>query len=240
MGVKFVQRGGMVLLVAVLLVAGGTWGYINLARQDAPERLTLESSASDPNRWPATAARQAEPTTGAAAPGIDAVWKVSTGSEGGYRVPEVLFEQGTEAVGRTGDVSGSITIAGVKVTSGSFTVDMTTVTSDESRRDNQFRGRIMSVSTHPRSTFELAQPIDFGSLPPEGTQVEVPATGNLTLRGTTKTVTFSVQAQRTSNTIKIAGTVPIVFEEWGIPNPSFGPARTGDEGVLEFLLVLGR
>lgn len=56
----------------------------------------------------------------------------------------------------------------------------------------------MSVSTYPRSIFELTQPIDFGSLPPEGTQVGVPATGNLTLRGKTKNVT-SFQAERTSS-----------------------------------------
>lgn len=65
------------------------------------------------------------------------------------------------------------------------------------------------------------------------------SSGNST-GGTTKTVTFSLEAQRTGDTIKIAGTVPIVFEEWGIPNPSFGPAQTEDDGVLEFLLVLQR
>ncbi len=68
----------------------------------------------------------------------------------------------------------------------------------------------------------------------------MPATGRLSLRGTTKTVMFTVEAQRTGNTIRIAGTIPIVFEEWGIPNPSFGPAQTEDDGLLEFLLVLQR
>lgn len=36
----------------------------------------------------------------------------------------------------------------------------------------------------------------------------------------------------------MAGTFHIVFEEWGIPNPSFGPADTEDNGELEFLLCV--
>ena len=46
-------------------------------------------------------------------------------------------------------MTGSFTIAGSSVTDGSFTVDLTTVTSDESRRDNAFQGRIMETSQFP-------------------------------------------------------------------------------------------
>jgi polyisoprenoid-binding protein YceI len=117
---------------------------------------------------------------------------------------------------------------------------MRAVTSDESRRDNQFNGRIMSTSTYPTSTFVLTKAIDLGTVPADGTQVGVTATGKLTLRGVTKTVTIDLTAQRSGTTIKIVGSVPIVFAEWSIPNPSAGPATTGDSGELEFLLVLAR
>ena len=40
------------------------------------------------------------------------VWKVGSGSTAGYRADEVLFGQTTTAVGRTSDVTGSMTIAG--------------------------------------------------------------------------------------------------------------------------------
>ena len=36
------------------------------------------------------------------------------------------------------------------------------------------------------------------------------------------------------------GAIPIVFAEWGIPNPSTGPISTEDNGLLEFLLVFER
>lgn len=71
---------------------------------------------------------------------------MAAGSQVGYRVREVLFGQGAEAVGRTQDVTGTITISGSSVTAGSFTADLTTVKSDKSRRDAQFQGRIMDTA----------------------------------------------------------------------------------------------
>ncbi len=157
-----------------------------------------------------------------------------------YRVEEVLFGQSAEAVGRTSDVTGTFTIAGTEVTAGSFNVDMTTVTSDQSRRDGQFRGRIMEASTYPTATFVLASPIELGSLPADGAHVDVEATGELTLHGATRTVTFPVQAKRTGAAIAVAGTIPIVFADYDISNPSGGPAQTEDHGELEFRLNFGR
>jgi polyisoprenoid-binding protein YceI len=153
----------------------------------------------------------------------------------GYRVKEVPFGQSTEG-GRTNAITGSLSIAADR-REGDFTVDMTTVKSDSGNRDNQFQGRIMDTSKFPTSTFALTQPIDLGSVPTEGQTVKASATGDLTLHGTTKPVTFDVQAQLKDGKIEVNGTIPIVFADYGIPNPSFGPASTEDNGVLEFLLV---
>ena len=88
----------------------------------------------------------------------------------------------------------------------------------------------MDTSTFPTSTFKLTEPIELGSVPADGTQVTASATGELTLRGTTKAVTFDVQAAKDGSTIKVVGQIPIVFDDWGIPNPSFGPARPRTTG----------
>ena len=227
-------------LAVVLLATAGTWLYINVIREDAPERLTLDAGDASSTTTTTTAAAVAPAGDAGDTGGVEGTWRVGSGSQAGYRVDEVLFGQSATAVGRTEDVTGEIEIAGNRVVDGSFTVDMTTVQSDESRRDNQFRGRIMDVATYPTSTFELTSPIELASLPAEGQEVTVKATGRLTLRGTTKPVTFDLAAQRSGSSIRVAGTIPIVFAEWGIPNPSFGPADTEDHGELEFLLVLSR
>jgi polyisoprenoid-binding protein YceI len=117
---------------------------------------------------------------------------------------------------------------------------MTTVASDSGQRDNQFRGRIMDTGTHPTSTFVLTQPIDLGTVPADGEPRTVTAVGDLTLRGTTKRVTFELATQRSGASLLVQGSLDIDFAEWGIPNPSFGPASTEDHGILEFLLTFAR
>jgi polyisoprenoid-binding protein YceI len=95
----------------------------------------------------------------------------------------------------------------------------------------------MQVATFPTSTFKLTQPISLGTIPGTGERRTVSATGELTLRGVTKTVAVQIQGVYTGSAIHVAGSIPIVFEEWDIPNPSFGPAQTEDEGLLEFALT---
>jgi polyisoprenoid-binding protein YceI len=255
-----VTRGKKVLLwiggavvALVLLVVGGTWVYIHLIKDDPPAKLTLEtgdtsasasstpssdgSSSTTASAGPASTTTPAAPSGAASSESIDGSWAASDQSLLGYRVKEVLFGQSTEAVGRTNAITGSLSVAGSTVEKGDFTVDMTTVKSDSGNRDRQFQGRIMDTSTFPTSTFTLTQPIELGSVPAEGQAVTASATGDLTLHGTTKSVTFDVQAQLKDGTIEVNGTIPIVFADYGIPNPSFGPASTEDNGVLEFLLV---
>jgi polyisoprenoid-binding protein YceI len=113
---------------------------------------------------------------------------------------------------------------------------MTKVKSDESERDNQFQGRIMDTASFPTSTFVLTQPIQLGAIPAAGTTITETATGKLTLHGTTKAVTFPVQARLNGTTISVSGSIPIVFADYGIDNPSGGPATTSNNGILEFLL----
>ena len=174
--------------------------------------------------------------TGASA--IDGAWNIKEGSEVGYRVKESINGFDTTANGRTQSITGSMVAAGTTITEGQFTVDMATFTSDESRRDAQFNGRVMDVAKYPTSTFVLTAPIDFGAIPPEGGTVNATATGDLTLHGTTKSVTFDVQGTFKNGLIGVLGNIPVVFADWGIPAPSFGSVRTEDNGLLEFVLVL--
>ena len=227
--VKWLVAAPLVLLV---LVVGGTWVYVNVIADDAPDRLELGAGPAVASSAPAT--------PGGSPVAVDGTWNVTGESVAGYRVEEVLFGQNTTAVGRTNKVTGSLTIAGSRVTATTFTVDMASVTSDRERRDGQYRTRIMDVATYPTSTFTLTQPIALGSVPADGKEITAKATGDLTLRGRTRPVTFDVKARRDGGVIRVNGSIHVVFDEWGIPSPSFGPAQVEDEGELEFLLVFAR
>jgi polyisoprenoid-binding protein YceI len=216
-----------VVVVAILAVAG-PYVYIHFIEGKAPKRLSLSSQDSTGTTDASNAASNVP---------VDGTWKVTAGSRAGYRVKEVLFGQNNEAVGRTTAVTGNATIAGSKVDAADVTVDMTQVTSDQSRRDNQFHGRIMDVSSFPTATFKLTQPID---LPSTTERVTVKANGDLTTHGVTKPVVADVQAERSGNAIRVSGSIPVAFADFNIPNPSFGPVSTEDHGLIEFLIVLGR
>jgi polyisoprenoid-binding protein YceI len=221
-------------VAALVLVTAGTWTYIHVMSDSAPAPLTLEGQVQ--NNVPASTATTTAAAVTAAPATFDGTWIATSASQAGYRVKEVLFGQSTEAVGRTSNVDGALTIAGTSVETADISIDLASVTSDKSQRDSQFRGRIMSVSQYPTATFKLTSPIDLGLLPADGATVTVPATGALTLHGTTKAVTTTVTAKRAGGTIQVNGTIPVVFGDYGIPNPSFGPASTEDHGVIEFLV----
>jgi polyisoprenoid-binding protein YceI len=221
-----------VVAVAVLAVAG-PFVYINFIKSDAPAPLTAATTAPT---TPATTQAGQSASDGS----IAGTYSVTSGSQAGYRVKEVLFGQDAEAVGRTSAVTGQITVDGTRVTAGDFSVDLTTVQSDESRRDNQFQTRIMDTATYPTATFKLAQPIELAALPADGATITAKALGQLTLRGTTREVMVDVSAQRSGGSIRLSGQIPVTFADFNIPNPSFGPASTEDHGLIEFLLVLAR
>ncbi len=221
---------GLAVLVAAPIV--GTFLYINVFRDDPPERLSLDDVT--------TTTGDTGTTAPGAADGIEGAWTVGDGSIVGYRVNEELFGQSAEAVGRSEGVTGSLTIDGTTVTEATFEVDMTTFESDQSRRDGQFEGRIMEVDEFPTATFVLTEPIELGEEPAEGARVEVEATGDLTLHGVTRAVTIPLVAQLDGSTIAVDGSVTVTFADYEIDDPSGGPASVGSDGELEVLLVFAR
>ena len=138
--------------------------------------------------------------SGASSASVDGTWKVASGSQAGYRVEEVLFGQTHEAVGRTSSITGQLTLSGTTVNAGPFVVDMTSVSSDQDRRDRQFQGRIMNTATYPTATFKVSKPIQLASIPSDNATTTVDVPGELTLHGTTKSVTIKISARRNGGT----------------------------------------
>jgi polyisoprenoid-binding protein YceI len=211
----------------VLLLVGGPFVYINFIRDDAPPplELTTETTRADTS------------TTAATAAGVDGDWSVKTGSTVGYRAKEVLFGQSADAAGRTHDVTGTMTIAGTTVDDASFTADLTTLESDSDNRDNQVQGRILNTAEFPNATFALTEPIELESIPADRVPITKQATGELTIHGTTKTVTFEIKAQRIDDTIEVNGSIPITWSDYNVGAPSGGPAQVEDSGQMEFLIT---
>jgi polyisoprenoid-binding protein YceI len=225
--------------VVVVLAIAGPFVYIHFIEGPAPAPLGLKSSAS-----PSTGTASGDGTgagVSTAATSVAGSWATASGSTVEYRVKEVLVGQDNLAVGMSHDVSGHVTIGGTTVTAASFSVRMATIHSDESERDVQFDGRIMDVSAYPTGTFSLTSPIRLAPVPGVGVVRTYQATGNLTLHGHTRRVSFKVEAERTASQLKISGSIPVAFADWDIPNPGFGSfVTTQNHGILQFLLVLSK
>jgi polyisoprenoid-binding protein YceI len=236
---------GAAVVAVALVVVVAPYAYIHWIKADPPPKLAADVAAGGVTPTGGTAARAASTTattttSGDDHGGVSGTWTPTAQSVAGYRVKEVLFGQSTEAVGRTSAVTGQLVIDGTTVSTADFSVDLTTVQSDSDSRDGQFQGRIMDTAKFPTATFTLTQPLDLGSVPAEGQQVTVSAVGDLTLHGTTKSVTIPLAAQLSGGAIEVRGSIDLVFSDWGIPNPSFGPASTEDHGLLEFDLSFAK
>jgi polyisoprenoid-binding protein YceI len=231
-------------VAAVVVAFGGTFVYVHFVRSDPPEKLSFSDLPGDSSGTnastgpPASAGSASASSTNSAAPaGIDGSWKVSQG-QAGYRVHEVRFGNGLDAVGRTSEITGDLAISGTTVSSADLEVDLASVKTDESQRDDQFRGRIMNVSKFPEADFKLTQPIDLGSVPADGTEVTKQAVGQFTIHGVTKNdVSFDVVAKRSGAEIDINGSIDVKWADYDIPDPSFGPNQVDDHGVIEFVVA---
>jgi polyisoprenoid-binding protein YceI len=215
-------------VTVVVLAVGVPFVFFHVIEGSAPARLSLSPSAA-----PGTTGT----SPGAAPAAVAGTWAVGSGSQVGYRVQEILAGQSHTAVGRSSSVTGRLVITGTTVGTAAFTVQMSTIHTDSAQRDSQFDGRIMDVASFPTGTFTLTRPIDLAPVPATGTVRSYAAAGNLTLHGQTRPVTFSLQAERTAGGLEVAGSIPVLFSRWDIPNPSFtGFVTTQNHGILEFRL----
>ena len=191
-------------------------------------------------------------TTTATDAGIDGTWTVdtetgdfdyesATGSFVGFRISEELSTIGsTTAVGRTGDIDGSMLIEGTTVTETSIDIDLTTITTETSRRDDNVQDGL-DTGEFPTATFTLVDPIELGEGAADGEPVSVTAVGELTLHGVTQPVEFAMDAQLVDGTVVAVGTTTISFDDYDIDLPDGGPViSVDDEATLELQLLLTR
>ncbi len=220
-----------VVVGGAVLISAGIFVYIHFIEADPPAKLTLNDATTT------TATGGGTTSTVPFDGNIAGTWRVAPGSKVGYRIEETLFGQSNTAVGRGQGVEGTMTIAGTTVTAATFTVQVSSITSDRSQRDGQFNRRIMNTSQFPTATFVLGTPIDLGAKPADQQEIKLTAKGKLTLHGVTRDVTFDLTAKLNGGEVDVAGSTKVVFADYQIDNPSGGPASVGDDGELELLLL---
>ncbi|MCY3920009.1 MAG: YceI family protein, partial [Chloroflexi bacterium] len=176
--------------------------------------------------------------------GLVGSWQVvADGSSfAGYRVEEELARIGAvTAVGRSTVLSGSLVFDGAAITEVVIEVDLTALTSDDSRRDGALRRQALETNTYPTTTFTLTEPIPIDAVPAEGVALSVTATGDLTLHGVTREVQIPMEGQLVGDRVAVVGSLEIVFADYDMDTPSaFIVLAIDDHGIMEFQLVFER
>jgi polyisoprenoid-binding protein YceI len=145
-------------------------------------------------------------------------------SEARFRVREQLANANlpNDAIGRTKDFTGTLVIKpdGSPVSSDSkFVVNMGTLTSDQSMRDNFLRGSVLQISQYPSAIFVPTQVSGLPSPLPQSGSVTFKLTGDLTVRNVTKPVTWDVTAQVQGNQVTGQATTAFKFEDFSLTQP---------------------
>jgi len=230
-------------LIAALVAGGLTLGaaavgvayFVGFAGS-SPQKLGLSSPTPTVSGSP-TATTSAGTGT----------WTVTSGSQAGYRVREQLasLSAPSDAVGRTSSITGSVTItqsgSSDTVAAASLTVNVSTLTSDRSMRDQRIHQMGLESNRYPTATFVLTTPIDLPAGAQGGQVVNLSATGQLTIHGVTKTVTIPIQARLSGTQIELAGSITFPFGEFGMTPPSIGGfVSVQDNATMEFDIKLAQ
>ncbi len=245
------------LVVGVLFAGVGLWWTL---REDAPADVSLgaaiesvEGTAdSDETGADENVATDIDETDTTAVGAIAGTWTVdtesgdfdyesATGSFVGFRIEEELRGIGsTTAVGRTGDVTGTMVIEGSTVTEASFDIDMTTITTNSSIRDDNVQDAL-ETGEFPSASFVTTQPMELDEGAEFGEAVTSTAVGDLTVHGITNQISFAMEAQLVDGVVIAVGTTEITFSDYDVEVPNGGPVISVDDfGILELQFLLAQ
>jgi polyisoprenoid-binding protein YceI len=141
----------------------------------------------------------------------------------------------------TGSVAVERSGSGLLVQTASFEADLTSLKSDEQRRDTRIRTMGLETDRFPKATFALASPAQVPQDLGAGKQVTVPVTGDLTLHGVTKRITIPLAVAARGTSFEVVGSYSFPMSDFAITPPSVQPfVSVEPNATLEFRMVLGR
>lgn len=172
--------------------------------------------------------------------------ETAPGSKASYRVREQLagFDLPNDAVGTTEAVAGSLVLAA----DGTFdrdrsrlTLDLATLTSDQSMRDNYVRNRTLEVEKFPKADF-VPRRVQGLALPlASAGQVSFQIVGDLTVHGVTAESTWAVTATLAPDGVTGRATTSFPFSTFGLQIPKLARLLSVDDNIrLDLDLVLSR
>jgi polyisoprenoid-binding protein YceI len=156
------------------------------------------------------------------------------GNQARFAVREQLasLTRPNDAVGTTTAVEGALVVQpdGQPLPAESrFVVDLTTLRTDSSRRDGYIQSNTLETATFPEAVFV---PTATSGLPvplPTGGAVAFQLSGDLTVHGITRPVTWDVTGEIAGSALRGTAATSITFTEFGMTLPRVGPVLSVDD-----------
>lgn len=226
--------GAALLAVTTLGACGGA---------GVPDAFASGAASATPFAPPSTSpAVSAAPSTAAVPGGL--TFTVGTGSKAVVRVNEQLADRNlpSDAVLTSSKVSGEFTLLpdGTFAPGSKIVVDLTSLASDNSLRDNTVRRTVLETQRYPQAMFVPTKTTGL-PLPLAATgDLSFGIVGQMTVHGVTKDMTFDVTGKRTESDLQVAANVKpaFPFATFGMSQPRvFTVISIKDEIRLEVDLV---
>ena len=204
----------MPLAAASLLLAacGGA------ATPSATTQPTATATVATATSTPSATAAQTTATTG--------MWTVSNTSKATVRVREQLVGVNlpSDAVLVAKGATGTFVLNGDGTfsTASKISFDLTTLESDNGQRDNFVKSDTLQTRQFPRAEFAPTKTTGLTLPMPTSGEFTFKLTGQMTIKGKAKEVTFDVQAKRTGNELTATATAAPAwkFADFGMTAPS--------------------
>ena len=209
---RFLLGAVAAIIVVAAAAAAGWWLILRAGNKHAPAVPAV-----------ATELRQA-PGTPSAPGGALAFRIVPANSEAAYFADEKLasLPLPSTAKGSTHDIAGTLFLTpdGFQLDASqpsTFTVNLTTLTSDKSQRDRRVQNQALETGQYPSATFTVKSVTGYDPGKAEGEEQALKLTGTMDLHGVQKEITWDVKARREGNVITALATVNFKYADFNIP-----------------------
>ena len=220
------------LMLSVIACSGGD--------SPTPTPTATPTPRTSPQQTPETVVTPPQPDSGMG--GI--VLEISSGSEASYRVREQLafLDFPNDAVGVTQEVEGKLVLGPdgtVSPEDSLIRVDLSTLQSDEDRRDNYVRNRTLGTSQYPHTEFVPTAISGLEWPLPSTGEASFSITGDMTVRDVTREVTWETTAQFSDGRITGTATTDFTFDDFDLSVPSVAVVLSVENNIrLEIDFVL--
>jgi len=206
--------------VIVPLLLAGVVSLLSIAACGS-EDSTPQSNADQPiqSANPLTAFVVPTPAAG------ETIINLGADATARYLVREELANVRTpgDAVGETSDVTGIIVFGPdgtVKSESSHITVDLSSLRSNETRRDNFLRRRSLESDRFPMAEFDIRSARGLTWPLPESGEVSFQLVGDMTVHGVTNDQIWDVTAQFNGGSVEGLAETSFTFDKFDMDKPS--------------------